>query len=166
MAGAMILWMTFSFSGISRFVLGGKPRSPEALYGENTPWHLTEHLRANPPTGQIYNPQWWGDWLAWDGPQGLKVFATTNLHLMPWQVWADHQRIGMVEAGWDAALDRYSINTVVVDKKYQPSLARFMRRMPEWTVQYEDEQGLVCVRQRKPKPTTTEATPLAAHRND
>lgn len=161
MVAVMIVWMTFVFSGLSRPILGGSARARESLYGDMTPYKVTEYLRANPPKGQIYNPQWWGDWLVWDGPKDLRVFATTNLHVLPRQVWNDHQRVSMVEAGWEGVFDRYAIDTAVVDKKNQSSVARILRRSPEWTPRYEDDQAMVFT--RNPKNVPDPVTPAPGH---
>ncbi len=105
----LIVWVAFTFSGLSRPVLGGKPRSEELLYGQSTPYKLTEWLREHPPTGQLFTPQHWGDWLAWAGPPGLQPFATGNVHLAPRQLWLDYQQISGGAAQWQLLLDRYRV---------------------------------------------------------
>ncbi|MBS0210486.1 MAG: hypothetical protein JSS27_16200 [Planctomycetes bacterium] len=159
MVAVMLVWVTFVFSGLSRPLMGGTPRGKDSLYSDMTPWRVTEYLRQHPPKGQIYNPQWWGDWLVWDGPANLRVFATTNLHVLPRQVWADHQRVSMVEAGWEGVFDRYNIETAVIDKKVQPVMIRIMRRSPEWTPRYEDDQAIVFTRNPRNPPEPTAPVP-------
>lgn len=144
-----IVWTGFALSGMSRPLLGGESRTPESLYGESTPRGVTRYLREHPPRGQVYNPQWWGDWLVWDGPAGLQPFATTHVHLLPHTVWQDYRRISLAEAGWDTALDRYRITTLIVDRANQPALAALVTRQPTWRLLYEDEQALVMERPAK-----------------
>ena len=147
LCAALAIWCAFSFAPISRAVLGGKPRPPEKLYSHDTPRGVTKFLREHPPAGQIANPQWWGDWLAWDGPAGLRVFMTTNaVHVAPPRVWNDYLAIARGLPGLENRLDRYRVNTVIVQKNLQKRLTQTMRRLPGWKVVYEDDVALVAAR--------------------
>ena len=143
----LAIWMTFAFAPISHFVLGGKKRPPEHLFSRGTPREITEYLREHPPQGQIANPQWWGDWLVWNGPPDLKVFMTTNaVHAAPEQVWRDYLAISRGRDGLERRLERYRVNTIIVHKELQERLARYVRRMAGWRIVHEDEVGLLAVR--------------------
>lgn len=142
----LILWISFALSGLSQPILGGAPREPERLYGRYTPRGVTEFLRENPPQGQIWNPQWWGDWLAWDGPPGLQPFVTTMLHLTPREVWRGYMQIHNAQGGWGELLNRYRVTTIVVDKERQPLLAPALRQSDGWILRYEDDLALVFER--------------------
>ena len=142
---ATVAWVMFAFTGIGGWVLGSPARKEANVLGD-TPLAMTKALRESPPVGQVYNPQWWGDWLAYSGPADLKLFMTTNMHLIPRQVWNDYRRITAGESGFDAALDRYRINTLIVDKQAQPVLAGAAIRLSGWGIRYEDEQSLVMSR--------------------
>ena len=142
----LVLWISFSFSSLRRPVLGGPARTEAQLYTQQTPKGVSRYLRENPPDGQIFNPQWWGDWLVWDGPSGLQPFVTTNLHLVPRRVWRDYLAIANAQPGWERALDRYATTFVVVDRSSQPLLARAIRSADGWVLRYEDEQGQVYAR--------------------
>ena len=159
----LVVWVCFAFSPISRPVLSGKPRSTDHVYGNMTPLGVTKYLREHPPQGQIANPQWWGDWLVWDGPPDLQVFMTTNaVHVTPARIWKDYMILARGGSGMEQRLDRYRINTIVVHKELQPRLTRLVRRDQNWKIAYEDEIGLVAVRRstsqteenEKTKPTT------------
>jgi hypothetical protein len=97
----LLLWMSFAFSGWSRPILGRTARPRETLFSDSTPLGVSAFLRANPPAGQMFNPQWWGDWLVWDGPAGIEPFVTTNVHLAPRRVWQDYVRIANAQPGCD-----------------------------------------------------------------
>ncbi|MEO8497497.1 MAG: hypothetical protein ABI614_20695, partial [Planctomycetota bacterium] len=142
----LIVWIGFALAPISRPLLGGDPRPPREILDAATPLAIADHLRANPPPGQIFNPQWWGDWLVWNGPQGLRPFVTTNMHVVPRQVWEDYHIILGARSGWQRALDRYNVQTIVVDKNRQNVLAGLLRRSSSWQITFEDEQGLVVQR--------------------
>jgi hypothetical protein len=143
----VLVWMGFAFSLSSQPVLGGKGRAPAQIFGDETPLGLSDYLRANPPAGQIFNPQRFGDWLAWAGPPGLRPMMVTNMHLAPRQVWADYLRIFNAQPGWQAVLTRYDIETLVVDRRDQVLLEPVLRRDPlSFRLAYEDEMSAVFVR--------------------
>jgi hypothetical protein len=142
----LLIWIALALSPIGRPIVGDDSRSSEQLHASSTPLGISQYLRENPPDGQIFNPQWWGDWLVWDGPADLRPFMTTNMHLAPRQVWRDYQRIIQTQPGWQRALDRYRVDTVVVDKERQVALVRLIRRSSDWTLAFEDEQGMVLRR--------------------
>lgn len=160
-----VLWIAFAFSSLSRPLLGGVPRTPEALFGEQSPQQLVAWLQKNPPTGQVLNPQYWGDWLAWAGPKPMQLFSTTNIHLTPRSVWQDYGRIMSMQPGWDTALDRYRIQTVIIDRAQQAQFGRSLRASADWMFVYEDPQAQVF--RRKPKAESSakpgEAKPAACH---
>ena len=116
------------------------------MYAEGTPWKLTAHLREQPLPGQIFNPDWWGDWLTWDGPRGLEAFITGNVHLLPRQIFQDYRIVRETRSGWQNVLERYDVRLIVLDKRRQTTLLRFLRASREWRIQYEDDLGAVIVR--------------------
>jgi hypothetical protein len=143
----LLVWLTFAFSPISRPVLGGKARPPERLYSNDTPLGITRWLREHPPQGMVANPQWWGDWIVWDGPPGIEVMMTTNsVHVVPQRAWKDYLAIAQSQPGLSRRLHKYRANTIIVCKELQAGLERTVRAMPDWQVVYEDDIGLVAVR--------------------
>lgn len=139
----LVIWMCFAFSPMSQPVLGGKVRKTERLYSSQTPYELTDWLQKNPPQGQIWNPQWWGDWLRLKGPADMKVFVTSQIHLIPPYVWQDYLRVFNMTGSWQQTLQRYRVTTMVIDKRLQPRLSAIVRREPNWKVAYEDDKALV-----------------------
>jgi len=142
----LLIWIAAVLSPLARPVRGDTPREPAQLFDESTPLKLSEHLRSKSLQGQMFNPQWWGDWLVWDGSAGLEPFVTTNIHLVPRQVWQDYQRIMGTRPGWQRALDRYDVQVVVLDKERQTTLARQLRRSADWRLDYEDDQAMMFKR--------------------
>lgn len=146
----LFVWLAFSFSPISQPILGGRQRPPGQLFRNQTPLGITIHLKQSAPTGRIANPQWWGDWLAWAGPPGLKVMMTTNsLHLVPARHFDNYTAISWAHVGLDKRLDEYEVQRIVVDTAVQKELAKYIYHSPKWGIEYQDSQGIVAIR-RKP----------------
>lgn len=150
----LMVWIAFAFSPISRPVLGGKPRQSRQIYSQETPLGVTEYLRKHPPQGMVAAPQWWSDWLVWDGPKSLQVLVTTNaVHVVPAKVWHDYLAIARAVPGFERRLERYRVNTIVVCKTMQTQLQKAVEGMSGWEVVYEDKVGMVAVRKKSPNKT-------------
>jgi hypothetical protein len=145
----LVLWVAFSLSPFSQFVLGKEDRLPQRLHSRSTPHGVMQYLNENPPAGQIHHPSWWGGWLQQHGPEGMQTFLTTHaLGMVPERVWTDHRIIEEDRDGLFQMMDRYRINTIVTDKERQRSLSDTLRGLTDWDVVFEDEIGLVAVRSR------------------
>lgn len=148
----LVVWAAFALSPISQPLLSDKPRELKRVLSASTPLGVTAWLREHPPESLVFGPQWWGDWLCWDGPAGLQVFMTTHIHLAPHRVWRDYMRIARGEAGWDTTLDRYGVKLLVVDKELQRGFTAKVRRSAGWRIVYEDERALVLRRVEDSRP--------------
>lgn len=164
LVAGLLVWVTFAFSPISRPVLGGRPRPAERLYSRDTPLGVTRWLRDHPPQGLVANPQWWGDWIVWDGPPGIEVMMTTNaVHVVPQRVWKDYLAISQAQPGLSRRLNKYRANTIIVCKELQGGLERAVRALPDWRIAYEDDAGLVAVRTRAAMERSTPQETAADH---
>ena len=81
--------------------------------------------------------------MAWAGPSNMQLFMTTNMHLVPHQTWNDYRVVRETRSGWANVLERYRVETVVLDKKRQTTLMRYLRNSRDWRVAYEDDTGKV-----------------------
>ncbi len=143
------VWVGFALTPISHPVLGTHLAPIEKVYdGPSTPLQATAYLKENPPEGQVFNPQIYGDWLVMNVP-GFKPFVTTNIHTTPRQVWRDYQRIYNFGPGWPRTLERYRVNMMIFDKEHQSNAKRILRTSEDWRLAYEDDQVLIY---RRAKP--------------
>jgi hypothetical protein len=123
------------------------PNSRSLLSAE-TPIEATEYLQAYPPHGQVFNSMEWGDYLLWAGPPGLEVYAASHVHLLPRTVWQDYIRVVTLDDGWQKILDRYQVNTAIIDGDQHSALAEALRADPDWHVVYEDTVAAILSRRR------------------
>ena len=144
----LMIWCAFSLSPASQPLLGSKPIPDERLYNQYTPTKITKYLREHPPKGIMYAPQWWGDWMIWDGPENIQPMVTTNVHLVPRKVWTAYLSIHAGVGNWERVLDHYGITTMVVHKELQPQLVKVVRRSAIWRIVYETELGIVLERSK------------------
>lgn len=139
----LMAWVAFALSPTGGLVLGGTKRKPLQVYGQGTPQLLTAHLAANPPPTPVFNPAEWGDWIAWDGPAGLRPFATANVEALPRRVWLDYQSVARGEAGWERTLRRYGIRSIILDRQLHRGQTQTLRYSKDWALLHEDAESMV-----------------------
>ena len=148
-----LCWIFFAYSPLGLTILHGAPQDAEQRADQFqrsvssfTPIAAVDYLTRNPPQGQVFNTYEWGDYLLWAGPPDIQIFVNSHAHLVPEDVWRDYMSISHAGDGWDRDLDRYSVNTVIVDKAGRGGLIRRLREHDDWTVDYEDRLAVIFVR--------------------
>ncbi|MCA9030149.1 MAG: hypothetical protein KDA66_05025 [Planctomycetaceae bacterium] len=153
-----LCWIYFAYSPLGVILIHGRSDSPEEAAARfrktvspQTPVELTNWLNENEiPPGQVFNCSEWGDYLLWAGPEDIQLFVSSHVHLTPEEVWTDYRQISWGLTGdWKNKLDRYGVNTVIMDKMVHSDMIDGMRGLDDWERAYEDRLGAVFVR-RKP----------------
>ena len=152
-----VMWIAFAYSPFGMRVLHGAAKSPEEAAQRmqrsasiQTPIAASQYLKEHPPVGLSFNTYEWGDYLLWDGPPGAKWFLASHAHLVPREVWEDYFRISAAGADWENKLDRYGVNTVVLDRNVSPELVKAIKeKTTTWKLEFEDRVSAIFVR-RKP----------------
>jgi hypothetical protein len=115
-----------------------------------TPLGAVEHLREHPPDGLVYNTYEWGDFLLFAGPRDIEVFTNSHAHLIPRQVWLDGLAIHYARSGWQQRLDRYGVDTLVLNVHRNLHLVRALQRADQtWEIAYQDHLAVIF-RRREP----------------
>jgi hypothetical protein len=127
-------------------LLTGSRTDPRESLSAETPLGATDYLNAHPPQGQIFNVYEWGDYLLWAGPKNLRVFVASHAHLVPTDVWQDYMHVINLHSGWETILDRYSVNTIVLDPERQDDLVQSLRTSDAWSLAYEDDRSVIFSR--------------------
>ncbi len=151
-----LVWIFFAYTPFGVTMLHGQPSDPKLAakkyrnsVSADTPLGVTSYLRENPPVGAVFNTYEWGDYLTWAGPPGIQVFLNSHAHLVPREVWLDYMHISGGGSSWEAKLNAYSVNTVVVDRQRRAALIRSIEQKPaDWESVYEDGLGVVFRRKQ------------------
>ncbi len=144
-----LIWIFFGFSSLGTRLIHGKVATYDVATSDYTPVKATRYLVKNPPIGQVFNVYEWGDYLQWAGPENLQVFVNSHAHQVPREVWQHYMQIIEQNAGWDDLLDRYSVNTVILDTEFRQSFIRRLKDEAKWKLTYEDQRAAIFTR-RKP----------------
>jgi hypothetical protein len=144
----LVVWCSFALAPISQGLLGKDARTGNRVLGPRLPHELSERLEAQQPEGLVFTSTEWADWLLWNGPPGIQVYMTSDVHRAARPVWHDYKRITCAGRGWELAADRYGIGTMVVSKRHQVALIAAIQRSARWKVAWEDETALLARRVR------------------
>lgn len=143
-----LVWIGFAYSPIGlRLLHKTEPKLASAV-SPDTPLSAVKWLKEHPPVGQIFNTYEWGDYLQWAGPAELKVFVNSHAQLVPREVWQHYLNVIDVSAEWEDVLDRYGVNTIVLDTQYREPLIRRLKDHAKWRVAFEDRQAAIFVRKK------------------
>ncbi len=106
------------------------PGAPE-LASADTPAAATEHLRAEPCAGNLFNEMGYGSYMIWALSTEVQVFIDPRVELYPFALWEDYVSI---TRGVDVEqlLDKYSIACVMLDRVHQSQLVETMAETPGW----------------------------------
>jgi hypothetical protein len=141
-----LVWIFFGFSPLGMRMIHGQNPKPERALSAYTPIGAVEYLQEHPPIGQVFNIYEWGDYLQWAGPTGIKIFVNSHAHEVPPDVWQRYLQVIQLGSGWQETLDRYGVNTVVVDRALRENLIKALKDDDKWRVGYEDRVATVFVR--------------------
>ncbi len=121
---------------------GSAPREPTLL---TAPAGVTAELRRTLVPGErIYAFQPWGSWFEYALPDD-PVFVDSRIELFPERVWRDYLDVEAGVEGWQATLDRWNVDVVVLGTE-QRALTERIRDDAGWRLTYQDADGLVFVR--------------------
>jgi hypothetical protein len=117
----------------------------QALLSEAPTQELTDAVGAAAKDGARVFDGWWWSWFELELPN-VPMFVDARTEMFPLEVWVDYFTIVQARAGWMEALDRWNIGVIVTDKSSESRLIRDLRSDPDWTLRYEDPEGVVFTR--------------------
>ncbi|MBI1312243.1 hypothetical protein GC176_13220 [bacterium] len=124
-------------------------RAEKIPVSHETPVGAAQYLVENPPQGLVFNAFELGDYLIWAGPPEMQVMVDSHAHLIPREVWDDYLSIIEMQGAWLSLLERYGVNTVVLDTPRHAVMIDYLRESTEWERVFEDDRTVVFKR-RKP----------------
>lgn len=113
-----------------------------AHFRETLPVHAAGYLEEARPTGRLFNPYNWGGYLLWALPE-YPVFVDGRTDLYDDRLIQEWLQIVRAEEGWEAALDRWGINVVLLERP--TPLGEALTRAG-WVLAYEDDLARVFLR--------------------
>jgi hypothetical protein len=133
------------------FAPGGEPRAVAAsgsyrtLLARQTPVAGAEWLAANPLAGRFWTDMSYTSYTIWRLPE-KQVFADLRVELFPERVWDEYFAINAGNQASLAALDRWGITHLLLDRGYNDALHHLLARTPGWCERYADATSVVYAR--------------------
>jgi hypothetical protein len=83
--------------------------------------------------GRVFSRFEWGEYLGWSlAPRGYTVFMDGRIEIFPDDVWAQYSAVTRGRADWEEILDRYQVDSLLLDSSYHADLLPQVERSPDW----------------------------------
>ena len=97
------------------------------------------------PGDHVWIDQVWASWLEYRLPD-RPVFVDSRIELYPRSVWNDYLDVANGRQGWQAILDRWSVDVLALSPGQSGELIERVALDPGWRRTYRDDEGSVYVR--------------------
>lgn len=143
----LAIWIGFALSPISAAVLGGTPRTL-AQAVDDAPLGVVNYLNEHQQPRFVFAPVAWSDWIAYATADSPNLFATSDFDRLPQQAQFDYRRLVQGGAQWKRVLDRYAVDTLVIDKRTQADFATQALGDvdQQWQLAWESDRALILQR--------------------
>jgi hypothetical protein len=102
-------------------------------------------LAENPPQN-VFNSISFGSYLIWSAYPHYRVFVDPRIELFPEEVWIDYLNISNAVGDWQAQLEDYDVNTLLLNPDEQPGLIKAVEASENWELLYRDDTALIYTR--------------------
>lgn len=121
------------------------PEWRRAYVSPETSVEAVAFLRSLPQPRHVFHDQGYGSYMIWASPE-VPVFIDTRIELYPPEQWSDYIALSQARYDWQAILDRYGIDTLLLQREAQQPLIEAATASPDWQRCYEDEQAMIFQR--------------------
>ena len=89
--------------------------------------------------------QTYASWFELELPS-MPVFVDSRIELFPTSIWNAYLAVGGAREGWQATLDRWDVDAVVINPDQDGVLTSHIEDDPAWRLAFKDDSGSVFVR--------------------
>lgn len=124
------------------------PVVPEkaGLISAETPVTATQFMLDHHLPPEVFHDMAFGSYLMWNAQPDYKVFVDSRIELYPIEIWDDYLMISNGISGWEEKLDRYGVNTLMLEPVKQAGLIKAASASSEWIEVYRDNQAVLFTR--------------------
>jgi len=76
----------------------------------------------------------------------VPVFIDPRIELCPLAQWDDYFALSQARYDWEAILERYGVDTLLLHRELQEPLIEAATADPDWEYCYQDEQAMIFQR--------------------
>jgi len=125
------------------------PQWRRVYLSPETPVQAVAFLRSLPQPRRVFHEQGYGSYMIWASPE-VPVFIDSRIELYPPTQWDDYFALSRARYDWEAILERYGIDTLLLQREAQQPLIEAASAAPGWERCYEDEQAVIFQRATGP----------------
>ena len=100
---------------------------------------------ALPPGSRLFVSQTYASWYELELPS-MPVFVDSRIELFPTSLWQAYLEIGGAREGWQATLDKWGVDAVVINPDQDGVLIAHIEDDPGWRLAFNDDSGSLFVR--------------------
>jgi hypothetical protein len=115
----------------------------EKVFQSTLPISAVDYLKREQPQGRLFNSYNWGGYLLWALPE-YPVFVDGRTDLYNDEVIGDWLRIAQAKAGWQALLQQYGVNVILIEPT--SPLKQALNISQDWEVIYQDQLAVLYER--------------------
>ena len=124
---------------------GPSPTGDPAFLAQ-APESLVDATEAGvPPGSRLFVSQTYASWFELELPS-MPVFVDSRIELFPTSIWDDYIDISSARDGWQATLDRWDVDAVVINPDQDGTLISHIEDDPAWRLAFQDDSGYLFVR--------------------
>jgi hypothetical protein len=127
-------------------VQAGSQRN-EAHLRSQVPVAAVAALRQANPKGNLLNDYNWGGYVLWELYPDFRTFVDGRTDVFTNDVFEDYLRLWAAQPGWEAAIERWDIGTVLLPPE-SPLVAAL--EAAGWEAYFRDSQAVVLLRPESP----------------
>lgn len=124
------------------------PPALQGLVTADTPVAAAEVLTAQPPR-HLFHDMGHGSYLIWRWRGSPPVFIDPRVELYPLALWQDYATVVAAAPGWPAVLDRWQVDTLLLNRDRQAALIA-AARADGWRERWHDDQTVIFDREVPP----------------
>ncbi len=108
---------------------------------------VADRLASEAPGCRAFTRFAWGEFLGWSLAGRGTVFLDGRIEIFPDEVWAQYNAVARGGADWEAVLDRYGVDVLLLDASgYHQGLLPLVERSPGWQQVLRQGDGVLFVR--------------------
>jgi hypothetical protein len=115
----------------------------EQVFKENTPIAAVEYLLQNDPPGYLFNDMVFGSYLIWAAQPDYQVFVDPRVEYYDPDIWYDYRIISRAQPGWEEKLEKYQVQTLMLDPIIQEPLILVLEESDQWKMIYQDQAAFI-----------------------
>jgi hypothetical protein len=121
------------------------PFTPQkaGLISAETPIQATDFILKNDLPAQVFHDMAFGSYLIWAAQPAYPVFVDSRIELYPMTIWDDYWQITIAETGWEQLIERYGIQTLMLEPEKQAKLVQAAQASPAWELVYQDPYAVI-----------------------